>query len=86
MEKYHVYKKKEEIWQSSMTKAPTSIEHSKKQHENTAKNFDNTTIADRVRAVSWSNNRNRTGVVKLVNGIPTFLLTTKGVSFKGTHI
>ena len=33
------------------------------QHKNTTKNFDYTTIADRLRTVSWSNNIHPTGVV-----------------------
>ena len=42
-------------------------------------NFDYTTIADRLRTVSWSNTNHPTGVVKPVNGYPTFPLTTKAV-------
>ena len=41
-----------------------------------------TTIADRLRTVSWSKNCHSghpTGVVKPVNGIPTFPLTAKDV-------
>ena len=41
--------------------------------------FDNTTIADRLRAVRWSNYYHQTGMVKPVYGIPTFPLTTKAV-------
>ena len=47
--------KKEEIWLSPMTKALTNTEKSKKatsQHKNATKNFDYTTIADRLRTVS----------------------------------
>ena len=62
-----------------MTKAATPTEKSKKQRDNTNKNFDYTTIADRLRTVSWGNNSNPTGVVKPVYGIPTFPLTTKAV-------
>ena len=43
--------KKEEIWLSPMTKAPTPTETSKKQRDNTKNattNFDCTTIADRL--------------------------------------
>ena len=45
--------KKEEIWLSSMTKAPTSTEKSKKQHDNknTPPQTDYTTIADLGRSV-----------------------------------
>ena len=49
--------KKEEIWLIPVTKAPTPTEKSKKQCDNiknTTKNFDYTTIADRLRMVSWS--------------------------------
>ena len=42
-------------------------------------NFDNTTIADRLRTVSWCNNSHPTGVVKPVYGIPTFPLTATAV-------
>ena len=41
-----------------MTKAPTPTAKSKKQrdkHKNPTKNFDYTTIADRLRAIIWSN-------------------------------
>ena len=43
------------------------------------KNFDYTTIADRLRTVSWSNDSYQTGAVKPVYGIPTFPLTAKVV-------
>ena len=49
---------KEEIWLSPMTKAPTTTEKSKKHRDhmkNATKNFDYTTIADRLMTVSWSN-------------------------------
>ena len=52
-------RKKEEIWLSPMTNAPTPTEHTKKQRDNTKdrhQNYDNTTITDRLRTVSWSNN------------------------------
>ena len=42
------------------------------QHKNATKNFDYTTISDRLRTVSWSNDSYPTGVVKPVYGIPTF--------------
>ena len=41
-------------------------------------NFDYTTIADRLRTVSWDNDSHPTGVVKPVYGIPTSPLTAKG--------
>ena len=43
-----------------------------RQHKNATKNFDYTTISDRLRMVSWSNDSYQTGVVKPVYGIPTF--------------
>ena len=47
------------------------------QHKNATQNFDYTTIAGRIRTVSWSNDSHPTAVVKPVNGIKTsFLLTT----------
>ena len=52
-----------------MTKTPTPTEKSKKQRDNiknATKNFDYTTIADRLRTVSWSNSGHPTGVVKPV--------------------
>ena len=55
-----------------MAKAPTHTEKSKKQRDNTKKrnkNFDYTTITDRFRTVSWSDNRHPTDVVKPVNTI-----------------
>ena len=39
----------------------------------------NTTIADRLKTVSWSNDRYYTGVIEPVYGIPTFQLTEKAV-------
>ena len=49
-----------------MTKTLIPTEKSKNngQHKNATKNFDYTTIADRLRTVSWSNNSDPTGVVK----------------------
>ena len=68
--------KKEDICLSSMTKAPTPTEMSKGKSDNTnnaTKKFDYTAVADRLRAVSWSNCSHPTGVVNLVTG-PTFPL------------
>ena len=47
-----------------MTKAPTPTDKSKTQRDNTkaTKNFDYTTIADRVRTVSLGNDSHPTGV------------------------
>ena len=42
-------------------------------------NFDDATIADQLRTVSWSNNSHPAGVVKPVYGYPTFPLTAKAV-------
>ena len=58
-----IQEKKEEIWLSPMTTW---------QHKNATKNFYYTTISDRLRTVSWSNNSYPTGVVKPVYRIPTF--------------
>ena len=51
------WEKKKEIWPSPMIKPPIPTENSKTkgQHTNATKNFDYTTIADRLRTVSWSN-------------------------------
>ena len=71
--------KKEEIWLSPMTKAPTPKEKSKKESDNT-KTPPKTSITQRLqtdfRTVSWVND---TGIVKPVYGIPTFSLTAKVV-------
>ena len=47
------------------------------QHKNATKNFDYTTIADRLRTVNWSNSSHPTGVVKPVYERSTFPLTAK---------
>ena len=65
-----------------MTKAPTPTEKSKKQRDNiknATKNFDYTTIADRLTTVSWNNSSHPTGVVKPVYERSTFPLTAKVV-------
>ena len=53
--------------------ATVAQKNSKKQrdikHKNATKTFDCTTIADRLRTVSWSNDNHQTGVVKPVYGI-----------------
>ena len=75
---YYKWKRKRSnpvLWQKTLI--PT--EKSKKQRDNTknaTKNFDFTTIADRLMTVSWGNDSRPTGVVKPVNGIPTLPLTT----------
>ena len=69
-----------------MTKAIIPSEKYPKSNVTTQKTqkkiFDYTTIADRLRTVSWSNDSHPTGVVKSVYGIPTFPLTTKAVQSK----
>ena len=49
------------------------------QHKNATKKFDYTTIADRLRTVSWSNSSHPTGMVKPVYERSTFPLTAKVV-------
>ena len=61
------------MWLRPMTKAPTLTGKSKKERDNTKTlqtNFNYTTIADRLRAVSWSYDSHKTGVVKPVCEIP----------------
>ena len=79
--KFWIKEKKKEIWLSPMTKPPIPTENLKikGQHTNATKNFDYTTIADRLKTVSWSNDSHPTGVVKPVYRIPTVPLTTKAV-------
>ena len=67
--------KKEEIWLSPMTNAPTPTEMSKGQRQsdntnNATKKFDYTAIMNRLRTVSWSNYMysHPTGVVKPCTG------------------
>ena len=66
----------------SVTNAPTPTDKTKKQRDNiknATKNFDYTTIADRLRTVSWSNSSHPTGVVKPVYERSTFPLTATAV-------
>ena len=65
----------------SYDKRPYTDRKSKKQRDNTKRhqNFDYTMIADRLRTASWGNDGYPTGVVKPVDGIPTFPLTAKAV-------
>ena len=60
-----IQEKKEEIWLSPMTTW---------QHKNATKNFDYTTISDKLRSVgvTTAHDSYPTGVVKPVYGIPTF--------------
>ena len=53
------------------------IQKARWKHKNATKNFDYTTIADRLRTVSWDNDSHQTGVIKPAYGIPTFPLTAK---------
>ena len=53
------------------------------QHKNATKNFDYTTVADRLRTVSWNNSSHQTGVVKPVYERSTFSLTATAVQSKG---
>ena len=55
-------------------------------HKNATKKFDYTTIADRLKTVSWGNNIHPTGVVKPVYGIQTFPLTQKQCNKKNKHL
>ena len=64
------------LWQNPI---PTENSKTNGQHKNAAKTFDYKTIVDRLRTVSWSANSYPTGVVKPVNGYPTFPLTAKAV-------
>ena len=80
--------KKEEIWPSRMTKAPTRTEMSKGQSENTnnaTKKIDYTAIVDRLRTVSWSNYSHPTGVVNRLTGPPTYS-RQQPCNQKDTHV
>ena len=72
--------KKENILSIHMTKSPSPTENLKK-HSDNPKNaawmFHHKAIADRLRAISKSNDRHPTGVVKPAYGITKFLITTK---------
>ena len=69
------------FWHSSMTKAPTPTKskNATRQHKKRHNTFDYTTIADRLRTVSCSNNNHSTGVVNPVYGIHIFPLTEEAV-------
>ena len=79
----------QEIWLSPVTKVPTPTENPKcnvtkqKRHHN----FDNTTIADRLRTSKWSNDSHPTGVVEPGNGSFYWLNNTIhiGISFFFLH-
>ena len=78
-------KKKRKRSDSVLLQKPLHPKKWKTQRDNVKrhKNFDYTTIADRLRTVSLSNDSNPTGVVKPVYGIRTFPKTTKAVLSKG---
>ena len=68
-----------------MTNGHTPTDKSKKHRDNinnAIKNFDYTTITDRIVTVSRSNSSHPTGVVKPVYGRPTFPLTATAVQSK----
>ena len=69
------------LWQSPYTHR--KIQKATWQHKNATKNFYYTTIADRLRTVSWGNDSHPTPVVKPDYGIPTFPLTANAVKSKG---
>ena len=73
----HTHNKKKEIWLNPMTE--TLYQQKIEQHKNATKNFDYTTITERLRTVSWSTNSYPNDVVKPVYGHPTFPLTAKAV-------
>ena len=63
------YKSKRKLSDSALWQKPNhpqKIQKATWQHKNATKNLDNTTIADRLRTVSWSNNSHPTGVVRPV--------------------
>ena len=78
--------KKEDILLSPLTKAHKYTEQPKKQRDNTKRNqnFDYTTIAGRLRTVSWGSDSHPTGVVKPRD--PNLPTTHKSYVIKGTHI
>ena len=85
LKRYRVKRKRYDsvLWQKSTYPRtnPKSNVTTQKCHQN----FDHTTIADRLKTVSLSNDSHPTCVVKPVYGIPTFLLTAKAV-IKRTQI
>ena len=69
------------------TPTPPTLRKVTLQNKNATKNFDYTTIADRLRPVSLSNDSHPTGVVKPDYGIPTSPLTAKAMESKEhTHL
>ena len=83
-----IKEKREEIWLSLMTKAPTLTETSKGQSDNAnnaTKRLDYTAVADRLRTVSWGNYGHQTGVVNLVYG-PNLPTPRNSRVIKRTHV
>ena len=68
------------LWQTPLH--PQKTLKSKATTQKRHLNIDYTTIAKRLRAVSWGDDSNPIGVVKPVCGIPSFPLTTKAVKSK----
>ena len=60
--------KKEEIWPSVMTKSHVLTKKTKTTLQIANKKFDNTTIADRLRKISWRDYINQTSVANIVKG------------------
>ena len=90
-QKKKIFKWKGRGLTQSYDKSLPPTEKSKKQRDNIKtlpKNFDNTTIADRLRTVSWSNGSNShpTGMVKPVYERSTFPLPQQPCNQKDTHL
>ena len=68
-----------------MTKAPTPTENSNKPvtTKNATKNFDYTTIVDRLTTGIWSTDSHPTGVIKPIWEIPIFPLTKETIVLFG---
>ena len=87
---YHEVERKKKTSDSVIRQKPLHQQKNKKatgQHKKATDHFDYTTIADRLRTASWSNDTHPTGVVKPVYGIQTFPVTAKVVYvIKRTYI
>ena len=70
------------LWKSPYIKKKP-LQKVKWRHKNATKNFDYTTIADRLRMIRWSDDGNQTGLIKPVYGIPTFPLNATAQWSKG---
>ena len=76
----HILWNKNSIFYESREKVEDLIKsYVKATTQNPHKNYDYTTIADRLRRDNWSNHSHKIGVVKSVYGISAFQLTTKTV-------